>query len=63
MLGSPILVVPDESKHGFKEVNDAKLEYLDPLDCLGEPMEQRASLPVPATTESVGQFDNPYPNQ
>ena len=44
-----LVVNENESKHRFREVNDAKLEYFDPFDCLGEPLEQRASLLVPAT--------------
>lgn len=48
-IGGGLVVTENESKHRFREVNDAKLEYFDPFDCLREPLEQRASLPVPAT--------------
>ena len=43
------LVTENESKRRFRGVTDVKLEYFNPFDFLREPLQQRASLPVPAT--------------
>lgn len=48
-VGGGLVVTENESKRRFRGVTDVKLEYFNPFDFLREPLQQRASLPVPAT--------------